>query len=216
MAHSIHSIIEALNWRYAVKKFDPAKPLTVEQKNAILESLRLSPSSYGLQPWKFVVVENKELLVKLREKAFGQSQVSDCSLFVVLTHLRDMTEGYIQKYLESISKTRGIPVETLAGFKTVIMGDLVTGPRHATIQSWAAKQSYIAMGQSLAVAGVIGIDACPLEGLNPGAFDEILGLNETPYMTVAAIAFGIRHSEDKMQMAKKSRFEFSEVIEIRK
>ena len=216
MAHTIQSIIEALNWRYAVKKFDPSKTLTAEQKNAVLESLRLSPSSYGLQPWKFIVVENKELIGKLREKAFGQSQVSDCSMFVVLTHLRDMTEGYIQKYLESISKTRGIPLETLAGFKAAMMGDLVTGPRHATIQTWAAKQSYIAMGQSLAVAGMMGIDACPMEGLNPGAFDELLGLNETPYMTVAAIAYGIRHPEDKLLKAKKSRFDLSEITEIRK
>jgi len=206
-------LIKALNWRYAVKKFDATKKISAGTWATIEESLRLSASSYGLQPWKFLVIDNPEMRKKLTPASYGQTQVESASHFVVLTTLKTMDQAYVEKFLKSVAETRGIPVESLDGYKKVILGDLVAGPRAAHLQAWAQRQVYIAMGNALTCAALLEVDTVPMEGLDPAKYDEILGLKNTPYATVAAIAFGYRHADDGLQHAKKARFGKADVIQ---
>lgn len=205
-------ILKQLSWRYAVKKFDPLKKISDKDWDVLEESLRLSPSSYGLQPWKFIVVHNKEILKKLTALTWGQSQVEDCSHYVVFTTKVKLDEAHIEKFIAKIAEIRNLDPKTLDGYKNVMFKDLITGPRSETISHWAQRQSYIAMGFIMQTAAVLGIDTCPIEGLDPKGYDKILGLENTGYATVAAMACGYRHADDKYQSMKKIRFDKSDVI----
>ena len=206
-------ILETMNARYAVKKFDASKKIESNLWNTITESMRLSPSSYGLQPWKFLVIENPEIRKTLQTQSWNQTQVTEASHFVVLTYKVKMDETHIKKFVESTAEIRNVPAETLKGYQDMMIGDLVNGPRAQVISTWAQKQCYIAMGQMMLAAATLGVDSCPMEGLDPAAYDKILNLESTGFATVAAVAFGYRHSDDKYQFAKKSRFPSNQVIQ---
>ena len=206
--------LSALNWRYAVKKFDPTKKISDKDWNVLAESLRLSPSSYGLQPWKFVVVQDQKLKEELRAHSWNQSQVTDCSHYVVLTTMIHVPESHIHEYVEDMAKTRGVTRDTLVGFEKMLMQNLVHKPP-ASVMDWSHRQSYIAMGNVMTAAALFHVDACPMEGLVPTKYDEILGLLNTDYRTVAAVALGYRSAEDKLQHQKKVRFPASKVFDYR-
>ncbi|MFZ9520529.1 MAG: NAD(P)H-dependent oxidoreductase [Silvanigrellaceae bacterium] len=202
----------ALQWRYAVKKFDPQKKIPSAHWTVLKESLRMAPSSYGLQPWKFIVVENSQLRQKLREVSWNQSQVTDCSHYVVLAFREKVDPEFIHKNMQKISSVRNVGLESLAGFEKAITGDLVLGPRSKDIAAWAQRQVYIAMGFLLHSAGILKIDSTPMEGLDPSAYDDILELKGTGWKTVAAVALGYRHAEDPFIQNKKVRFDEAEVF----
>ncbi len=208
------TILKQLNWRYAVKKMDSSKKISATDWNTLSESLRLAPSSFGLQPWKFLVVQNPAIRKQLFEVSWKQSQVEECSHYVVIATRTDMKESDIQKFIDQTAKVRGIPAESLDGYKNMMIGDLVKGPRNQVIKWWAQRQAYIAMGFLMETAALLSIDTCPLEGLDPAEYDRILKLENTGYATVAAVACGYRHPEDKYQSAKKVRFDSKDVIEI--
>lgn len=209
------NISKALQWRYAVKKFDAQKKISDADWKVLKDSLRLSPSSYGLQPWKFIVVENPNLRQKLREVSWNQSQVTDCSHYVVLVYKEKVDAAFVRKNMEKIAAVRGIGVDTLAGFEKAISGDLIQGPRAAIIDSWAQRQVYIAMGFLLETAALLGVDSTPMEGLDPAAYDKLLGLEGSGWKTVAAVALGYRHAEDPFIQLKKVRFDEAEIFEVR-
>ncbi|HJV48348.1 MAG TPA: NAD(P)H-dependent oxidoreductase [Geothrix sp.] len=209
------SLLEQLNWRYATKKFDPAKKISAADWAVLEEALVLTASSYGLQPWKFIIVTDPALKAKLRPASWNQSQVEDCSHLVVFAAKEDVTETDVDRFISRIAEVRGTTVESLAGYKGFMMGDLVNGARHAIIQEWAARQTYIAMGNLLTSAALIGIDACPFEGIEPAKYDEILGLKGTGYATVSACPLGYRAADDKYATAAKVRFEAKDVIDHR-
>jgi nitroreductase len=201
-----------LNWRYACKKFDPTKIIRDADWNILTESLRLAASSYGLQPWKFIVVQNPELRKKLQELSWGQTPVTEASHFVVLTYKEKMDEAHIDKLISETAKSRGVDVTALAGFKNMMMGDLVTGPRSQVINWWAQRQVYIAMGSLLTTAAMMEIDTLPMEGLDPVGYDKVLGLEGSGWKTVAAVACGYRAADDKYQHSKKVRFSAQDVF----
>ncbi len=201
-----------LNWRYACKKFDPTKKIRESDWNILSESLRLSASSYGLQPWKFYLIQSADIRNQLLPLSWGQTPVTEASHFVVLTYKEKMDEVYITKYLNDMAKTRGMDSSSLAGFKDMLMGDLVNGPRSSVINWWAQRQVYIAMGSFLTTAALMGIDTLPMEGLDPAGYDKVLGIEGSGYKTVAAIAAGYRSSDDKYQLAKKVRFENKDIF----
>ncbi len=210
-----HSILDALQWRYAVKKFDSSRKIPAKEWALLEESLRLSPSSYGLQPWKFIRVKTPEVLQQLRAESWNQSQVTDCSDYVVFTTRTEMLESDVDEFLKLQSGIRGTPMEKLQGYRDVILGDIVKGPRSAQAANWAQRQSYIAMGFIMETAALIGVDTCPMEGLDPKAYDRILGLESTGYRTVAAVALGYRHAEDRYAGEKKVRYPISRIMETR-
>ena len=206
------SLIQQLNWRYATKKFDPSKKLSPADWAVLEESLILTASSYGLQPWKFIIVTDPALKTALRPASWNQAQVEDCSHLVVFAAKQDITEADVDRFVARIAAVRGITPESLAGYRGYMVGDLVKGPRHAVIKEWAARQTYIAMGNLLTSAAVLGIDACPFEGIEPEKYDEILGLAGTGYATVAACPVGFRAVDDKYASVPKVRFAPEDVI----
>ena len=183
--------------------------------HALEKALILTASSYGLQPWKFIIVTDPVLKAKLRSASWGQAQVEDCSHLVVFAAKKDITEADLDKFLARTAQVRGGTVDSLAGYKGFMMGDLVNGARHAIIHEWAARQTYIAMGNLLTSAALLGIDACPFEGIDPAKYDEILGLKDSSYATVAACPLGYRAADDKYATAPKVRFEAKDVIDHR-
>jgi nitroreductase len=201
-----------MNWRYACKKFDPTKLIREEDWKILAETLRLSASSYGLQPWKFIVVQNPELRKQLLPLSWGQTPVTDASHFIVLTYKEKMDEAHIEKLVEQTAKTKGLDIASLAGFRNAMLGDLIKGPRSEVIGWWAQRQTYIAMGSFLTTAALMEIDALPMEGLDPAGYDKALGLEGSGYKTVAAIACGYRSADDKFQHAKKVRFDSADVL----
>jgi nitroreductase len=209
------SLLQQLNWRYATKKFDPAKKIPSADWAVLEQALVLTASSYGLQPWKFIVVTDPALKAKLRPASWNQAQVEDCSHHVVFTVKEDVSEADVDRFISRIAEVRGVTPESLAGYRGFMVGDLVQGPRHAIIKEWAARQAYIAMGNLLTSAALLGIDACPFEGIEPAKYDEILGLKGTGYATVAACPLGYRAADDKYANAPKVRFDPRDVVEHR-
>ena len=206
-------LLTALNWRYATKKFDAARKIPASTWSALEQALVLSPSSYGLQPWKFLVVSNPEVREKLKAQSWDQAQVTEASHLVVLAAKTDLTEADVERFVKHIAATRGQTRAELQGYYDVIVGKLVKGPRYTHIKEWADRQTYIAFGQLMTSAALLGVDACPLEGLDPAMYDEILGLPAQGYHTLAACALGYRSPDDKYATKKKVRYPVGEVVQ---
>lgn len=214
MMISPEQYIDGLEWRYACKKFDPEARLEQPTWHALAESLRLSPSSLGLQLWKFVVVTNRELKDRLREVSWNQSQVEDCSHYVVLCSRRDATRRDVDRYLAQIEFTRRPSAEKLASsadFYTSYVEALAPEKMHA----WLDCQVYIAVGFLLSAAAALRVDSCTIGGMDRAKYDEILGLDGTPYRSVVGVALGYRAKDDAYAREAKVRFPAGEVIDIR-
>lgn len=205
------SIIQQLEWRYATHEFDTAKKLSTEQEHTVLEALRLAPSSFGLQPWKFIVITDPAIRAKLREQAWGQAQITDASHLVVLCSVKNLDKNYVDHYIDFISQERGIAKENLQNLHNMIMGS-IESKNPEGLKSWAQKQVYIALGVLLTTCAIEHIDACPMEGFSPEGFDQILGLDQQGLQSTVLCAIGFRKEDDKASLMKKVRFPASEVI----
>lgn len=208
-----HKVIEDLNWRYACKEFDKDKKISEEDFNVLLESLRLTASSFGLQLWNFVVVKNPNLREKLVEKSWGQRQVADASHLIVLCIKTDATESDIDAYLNDIVNTRNVEKESLIGFKNMLMG-FVSKKSMEQKHTWMKDQVYIALGTLLTVCARMRIDSCPMEGISPKGFGEVLDLENMGLKAVLACPVGYRSSNDKYSTLPKVRFSQQEIITI--
>jgi nitroreductase len=205
-------LLEAQSWRYATKQFDASKKIPAATWQALEEALVLSPSSYGLQPWQFFVVTNPDLRAKLRPHSWNQSQITDASHLVVFAIPEKVDIPYMEKYLARIAEVRGVTLESLAFYRDMMMSDVIAGPRQAWVREWAARQLYIALGNFMTSAALLGIDTCPLEGLDPREYDAILDLPAKGYNTVVACAAGYRADTDKYATLPKVRFEKSDLV----
>lgn len=209
---SHETLLRQLQWRYATKKFDPTRIIPAAEWQALEETLVLTPSSYGLQPWKFVVVTNRELRTKLVAHSWGQKQVAEASHLVVLAIKKDLGLLDIERYIQRIAEVRGVPVDTLAGFRRLMAKSLAPPPPSFDINEWATRQVYIALGNFMTAAAVIGIDTCPMEGIEPAKYDQMLGLNELGYCTVVACPAGYRAADDPAALHPKVRFKTEDVM----
>lgn len=207
------NLLETLKWRYAVKKFDATKKIASAEWDKLEQALVLSPSSFGLQPWHFFVITNSQLRERLKVQSWNQAQVTDASHFVVFTMKRDLGKKEIAAYLDDLCQTRGLPREAMSGYEDVMIANLVDGPRAKQINEWTARQVYIALGNFMTSAAVLGIDTCPLEGIDPEQYDVILGLKEKGLSTLVCCAAGYRSADDGYAQAKKVRFPKAKVIE---
>jgi nitroreductase len=205
-------LLDALKWRYATKAFDPARKIAPELWAALEASLVLTPSSFGIQPWKFQIITDAALREKLVPVSWGQTQPKDCSHFVVFTVKKGLGEPEINRYMARTAEVRGITTESLAPFKNVIMGSLGKAAAAGALDTWQTHQLYIALGQFMAAAALLGVDTCPMEGIEPAKYDEILGLDGTGYATVVACAAGYRSAADKYAALPKVRFNAGDVI----
>lgn len=208
------SLLAALHWRYATKSFDASRTIPAGIWSGLEQSLVLTPSSFGLQPWKFLVVTSQPLKERLRPHCWGQSQVTDCSHLVVLCAKQEMDAAYVDEFIGLTAACRGAPVEALQGYRNIIAGSVLgDGAIARVLPDWAARQAYIALGQLMLSAALLGIDACPMEGFIPGQVDAELGLSGRDLKAAVLCPLGYRSPEDKYATAPKVRWPAADVIE---
>jgi nitroreductase len=213
MSHIPHdTALAALHWRFAVKKFDAGKKIPAVTWQALEQALVLSPSSFGLQPWKFVVVDDPAVRAKLLPATWGQTQVVDASHLVVFAVKANVGPDDAHRLIQRTAEVRGVPVETLDMYKSIMIGSLT---RHtpAEVEAWMTRQVFIALGVFLTTAAMLGVDACPMEGFDPVKYDEILQLRVKGYKSVVLATAGYRHAEDKYAAGPKVRYPHAEVVE---
>jgi len=207
------NLLECLNWRYATKKFDPTQIIPDSTWQALTDALVLTPSSYGLQPWKFWIITNYGIKEELKHLSWNQSQVTDCSHLVVFAIRKNLTIDYVDRYIERIAAVRNVSPESLIGYRDVMVNDVVYGARSLIVNEWATRQTYIALGNFMTSAALLGVDTCPMEGIEPANYDKVLKLSLKGYGTVVACAAGYRAKDDKYGDLAKVRFPVSEMIE---
>ena len=207
----MNNILDALEWRYAVKKFDDKASLTEQQILEVKKVFNLSASSYGLQPYKMIVVQNPELKEKLVPASFGQQQISQSAAILVFAVRTDFGMDYIDQFFKDMSTKRQIPLKNLEGYKNFMKGSFANKSEDE-ISSWATKQVYLTMGHMLASLAALQIDACPMEGLDPQAYDKILDLDAKQLKTIIAMPIGVRAPDDASATALKVRKDLSDII----
>jgi len=208
-------LLERLRWRYATHHFDPSRTIDADVWSALEDALVLSPSSFGLQPWKFVVVDDPALRQQLRTASWNQSQIAEASKLVVFLGQRSMGEADIDRYLARTCEVRGTPAASLHGYRRMLVGLVTNSPVSKDLAGWNARQVYIALGQFLAAAAMLGVDTCPLEGIDTAAYDRLLGVDGSGFTTLCACAAGHRLATDKYATAAKVRYAKDQVIERR-
>jgi nitroreductase len=214
MSDALNAHIESqLLWRYATKRFDPTRKVSKADWHTLEESLRLSPSSFGLQPWKFIVVTDPEVRKKLQPHSWNQPQIVEASHLVVLAAQKSVGHGDVDAFIADISKTRGVPTSNLQDYAGMMKGFLDAQASKGTCEAWTTNQVYIALGMLLSSAAMLKIDACPLEGITPSKYDEILGLEGSGYSTKVACALGYRSAEDAAGSYAKVRFPRARIVQ---
>ncbi len=207
-------LLGALKWRYATKIFDTTKSMSEDDLHTILESGRLSPSSFGVEPWKFIVVENVELRAKLRPVSYDQPKITDAPYLVVIARRTDARVALSNELMERTAKTQQKPLAEFDAYKQMVDGS-IAGKSDAELDTWVRAQTYIALGIMLETAALMGIDACPMEGFMPKEVDAILNLQAQHLASTTMVAFGYR-GDDALATAPKTRRSFEEVVEFRK
>jgi nitroreductase len=211
MILSPEHMLAAITWRYATKKFDPARLIPTDAWSALEASMVLTPSSFGLQPWKFLVVKNPEIRKQLAAESWNQSQVTEASHFVVLTSRDDLTGEDIRSWIDQMAAVQGNPPESLASYQEIVEG-FAASMTPDSRRAWNTRQVYIALGQLMTAAAFIGIDSCPMEGINPAGYDRILGLTGSGYSTAVGCALGYRSADDKYAASPKIRYSPERIV----
>ncbi len=203
-------LLDALQWRYATKQFNPTAKIAPELWATLEQTLVLAPSSYGLQPWKFVVVTSQSLKDQLPAAAWGQPQPRDCSHFVVFAAKQTVEDAFVAKFIQRTASIRGVRTDSLNAMKDAILSKLHRmGSSHL---NWTSRQCYIALGFVLEAAALLKVDACPMEGIIPEQLDPLLGLTDSGYTSVVACALGYRSANDAYASQAKVRSENKDVI----
>ena len=205
------TLISQLNWRYATKQFDPKRKISTQDWATLEEALLLTPSSGGLQPWKFIVVTDPAVRAKLVPASYGQEKVSTASHLIVFAAKNNLGEADVDAHLQNVAKTQGVPVESLAQFRGMLVG-MVKSMDETARKAFAQNQVFIALGNFLTSAALLGIDACPMGGFDHAQYDEILGLKAQGLGSAVIATAGYRSAADKYAGAPKVRFPKEQVF----
>jgi nitroreductase len=208
----MNTFLENQNWRYATKKFDPSKKITEADLETLKEAIQLSTSSYGLQPYKVLIIENPEIRAKLQPVSWGQTQIIEASHLFVFTNFVDVKENHIDDYLQNMAITRGLAIEDLKQYSDFMKSKIVLLPANDK-SIWSAKQTYLALGNLLNAAAELKIDVTPMEGFEPAKYNEILGLDKLGLNASLVATIGYRHEEDATQHYPKVRKPMNELFE---
>lgn len=203
--------LNELEWRYATKKFNPSKKISETQFKELLETLRLAPSSFGLQPWKFIVVKDDALRQRIKTVAWNQSQVVDASHLIVLCVPKKIDEAYVKNFVAQIAKVRNLPIESLKSYEDMMLG-FIKSHSEEWLSNWMKRQLYIAFGFLMYACAQVRIDSCPMEGFDPSEVDKLLKLSERGLESVALCPIGYRADDDSYASLKKVRFEDKELF----
>ncbi|MEO6740246.1 MAG: NAD(P)H-dependent oxidoreductase [Chthoniobacteraceae bacterium] len=207
------TLLAQLNWRCASKKFDATKKIAPELWAALEKALILTPSSFGLQPWKFIVITDAAVKQKLVPVSWNQTQPADCSHHVVFAARRAVAVKDVDHLIESTVAVRGGTVEALKGYRDIMVGFVDKAAKEGWAREWAIRQVYIALGNFMTSAALIGVDTCPMEGISAADYDKILGLEGSEFATVVACAAGYRAADDKYAAAIKVRYCAEELVQ---
>jgi len=206
------SLIDTLHWRYATKRMNGNK-VPQEKVDNILEAIRLAPTSFGLQPFKVIVVENPQLREKIFNEACQQPQIKESSHVLVFAANKKVSAEQVEEYMQLIASVRSIPVESLNDFKAMF-GGIVAGTAEQNFV-WTARQAYIAFGVGIVAAATEKVDATPMEGFNPEALDKILGLPEQNLGSTTILTLGYRdEANDYLAKALKVRKSKSTLFDL--
>ncbi len=206
------TVLQHLNWRYATKLFDPSRKISDADWKSLEEAIVLTPSSYGLQPWRFYVVTDQAVKEQLSVHSWGQKQPAMCSHLLVLTAKKRLGEAEIGNFVSRTAEVRGVPADSLAGYRQIMIQTMSSLAGENRIDDWAQNQVYIALGAFMTIAAMMNIDTCPMEGIDRAKFDEVLKLKDTGYATVVACPAGYRAAGDKYAHLPKVRFKHADVI----
>lgn len=204
-------VLDSLRWRYAVKKFDDGKIVPEEKIDTIKEAFNLTASSYGLQPFKLVVIKNKEIQNQLVEHSWNQKQVSQASHVLVITVPKSYSTEEVSSYFNRVKNIRNTPDEIINPFQEFLT-NTVASKSQEELLAWNKNQAYLAMGNLLTVCALEEIDSCPMEGFIPEKYDEVLGLEGQNLTSVLVLPIGYRAEDDYMKSQKKVRKNLEEVI----
>jgi nitroreductase len=201
------------SWRYATKRFDSARKIPDDTWTVLEQVLVHPPSTFGLQPWRFIIVRDPQLRLTLKPLTTDQPQLTDCSHFVVFARKNVLSEADVEKLVDRTTAVRGLPRGGTQGYHDTTTGDVASSPHSRWVQEWTARQAYIALGNLMTAAALLGVDACPMEGLDPDCYDEVLGLASKGYATVCACALGYRATDNPCAAANAAPNDFSDVGE---
>lgn len=204
------NVIEALNWRYAVRQFSSER-LGEERVQDLLTATRLSATSYGLQPYRLIVVNDMTVRENLLQHAYGQDKVVDCSHLVVFAAQTDIGDGMVDRYIHSVAETRAMSVDELQGLANN-MKSVFASMSAGQQREWAHQQAHIALGTLLTAAAIMEIDTCPMGGFDAQGFDRVLGMAALGLETSVICALGVRHPEDGNARLKKVRYDSADMI----
>ncbi len=206
-------LIKNLKWRYATKKFDPSKKVSQQNIDYIKEAVQLTASSYGLQPFKVLEIENPELRAELKPLCWNQSQITDASHLFVFCNKIVVTGEDVDSSMQLRSEVNDIPIEKISGYGDFVMGKL-NEKSNVEMFHWTAKQAYMALSNAISACAELQIDCTPMEGFESGPVNEKLGLKEKGLNAAVLLAVGYRHAEDKAQNSKKVRKPISAMFEV--
>lgn len=208
----MHKIIEDLNWRYATKKFDATKKISDNELDIIKESLRLTPSSYGLQPLKFLIVNEKAIRQELVAASYGQMQVAEASHLIVICAVTSIQDNDVDAYVENVIETRNADIERVNRYGSFMKKTFAEFTEDEKL-IWASKQAYIVLGQLLHTCANLRIDATPMEGFISERYTEILQLSDKNLTPVLVCPIGYRHEDDSIQHENKVRKSMDDLFE---
>lgn len=207
----MNTFLDNQNWRYATKKFDASKKITAEDLNTLKEAIQLSTSSYGLQPYKVLIIENPEVRAQLQPVSWGQSQITEASHLFVFANIVDVQDNHIDSYMNNMAETRGLNIEDLKGYSDFMKSKITPLPTDVK-SNWTAKQTYLALANLLNAAAELKIDVTPMEGFEPAKYNEILGLDQLGLNASLVATVGYRHEEDATQHYPKVRKSLDELF----
>jgi nitroreductase len=207
----MNTFLDNQNWRYATKKFDASKKITAQDLNTLKEAIQLSTSSYGLQPYKVLIIEDPEVRAQLQPASWGQSQITEASHLFVFANIIDVQDEHIDNYMNNMAQTRGLKVEDLKGYSDFMKSKITPLPTDLK-SNWTAKQTYLALANLLNAAAELKIDVTPMEGFEPEKYNEILGLNKLGLNASLVATVGYRHEEDATQHYPKVRKPLDELF----
>ena len=205
------NIVDSLKWRYAVKKFDSEKKLSEKQINTLKEAFNLTATSYGLQPIKLVVIQNKEIQQELVTHSFNQNQIVEASHVLVICIPNNYTTEEVNNYFNLVQKVRNTPDEVINPFKEFLTAD-IEQKTQKELSLWNKNQAYIALGNLMTVCAVEKIDACPMEGFIHEKYDEVLKIEAQNLKSVLVLQEGFRADDCYMKDLTKVRKETQDIV----
>ena len=207
-------LIKNLKWRYATKHFDPTKKVKNQDLKKLKEAVQLSVSSYGLQLYKVLVVEDKDLREKLKPASWGQNQITDASHLFIFCNFTNVEDKHVDNYLKLTAESNGISTDSLDGYGDFMKGK-ISEMENGELENWTRRQTYLALGNLLNACAELKIDACPMEGFESEKYNEILGLTKQNLNTAVIAPIGYRSKNDDTQFRPKVRKSLAKLFETR-